>query len=445
MRKITQSRLASRSRRGFTLPELMVSLVAGLVVTLAVVGLARTATTTFHEQVRSTASEMALRLAGQRFSADLERVGFMSTGNMRYDPLIVRLDTAPLPATGSRYLSLNNMAGIRLYVASAPENPVIAVEADNGLRPEVVDLTGNFTSNDQYIVATISAPPDPILSSCGPQSVTLNPTDAAVVRITRKILPDGSTPARSDGEATTLLQSIFQPGGGVFPARVLDPNSGATHFVIVNAVAVVGGVATITFAPSTGGCPVLWGGQGKGGTSGFGEGLQIAPLQTVRWKIQRVPNAQLDPPEDAPVKYDLTRQYVDAAGALVGAPEIVSEYAVDLKVAFTVDQTPSAPATLSFDYEDETNNQLWSTTGVNASARSAAMTEPAPHRIRSIRFRIAERTARSDRAFDLPGPAAGYLLRYCLDGAPLATCARWARVRTYTSEVALMNQARMSY
>ena len=41
------------SRSGFTLVELTVSLVAGLIVALGIVGLSRSATKTFNEEIRS--------------------------------------------------------------------------------------------------------------------------------------------------------------------------------------------------------------------------------------------------------------------------------------------------------------------------------------------------------------------------------------------------------
>lgn len=452
----TLARRSRGGRRGFTLPELMVSLAAGLIVTIAVVGLAKTATTTFHEQVRSSASEMSLRLASQRLSADLERVSYMSTGNIRWDPQIVRLDSAPLPATGSRYLSLNDLQGIRIYLAGSAENPAIQRESDNGLAPEMIDLTGNFTSNDEYIISQISAPPNPLLGgACPTQTVTLNPKDAATLKILVKTLPDGSTPPRSQVEAQKVLRSIFMPGGGSFAARVLDPNSGSTHYVIVADAVVSAGppplglVATIKFAdPTGGGCPVLWGGQGKGGTSGFGENLQIAPIQTVRWRIARIANADLDPTEDAAEKLDLTRQFIDVTNTPIGAPEIIAEYAVDLKVAFTVDKTiypspPNAFAMDSFDFEDTASNLLWANKVTAGPPRPPASGE-GPHRIRSVRFRLSERAARDDRTQDFAPIAPGYLYRYCLTGPP-ATCNRFARVRTLVSEVALQNQARMNY
>lgn len=437
------ARLARRTRtRGFTLPELMVSLVAGLIVTAAVMGLARTATNTFHEQVRSTSSQMALRLAGQRLANDLTRASYMSTGNIRWDPGIAR-ESSGANLSGSRYISLENLAGIRLFMAGSAQDPELTLNTDNGLRPQAIDITGNMTSNDQYIAQFLSQ------GGCPPTTLQLNANDSAVLKIVTSIQPNGTTPARSDADATALLRSIFLPVAGArFAARVTDPG-GKTHFVIVNNATVVGGVANISFAnPTSGpaGCPVLEPktvAGGQGGVNGFVT-VQIAPVHTVRWSIRRIPSARLDPTEDAAAKFDLVRQYIDADNLPAGTPEVVAEYAVDLKFAFTVDQSPTAPNITSFDFEDQTSNGNWAATPTNGVAASARNTpsDPAPHRIRSIRFRISDRAARPDREFDMAGQP-GYPFRYCLDGPPSLTCVRYARIRTITSEVALINQARM--
>ena len=77
-----------RYNSGFTLIELMVSLIAGLAVALAVVALSTEATATFHEEARTAAAEMALRTAAERLRSDLQRAAYMSTGNIQTDPYI---------------------------------------------------------------------------------------------------------------------------------------------------------------------------------------------------------------------------------------------------------------------------------------------------------------------------------------------------------------------
>ena len=80
----------ARAQEGFTLIELTVSLVAGLIVALGIVGLSRDATHTFHEEMRSSVAEANLRTAVDRLRADLSRAGYMSTGNVALDPMVAR-------------------------------------------------------------------------------------------------------------------------------------------------------------------------------------------------------------------------------------------------------------------------------------------------------------------------------------------------------------------
>jgi hypothetical protein len=416
----------------------MVSLVAGLLIVLAVMGLARTATNTFHEQIRTTASEMSLRIASQRLAGDLSRASFYGTGNIRFDPRIARLAILgdPLLNTGSRYLSLNNMAGVRIYMAGSPEAGNFPLETDNILRPQAIDLTGNMTTNDQYLGVL-----GPAQLGCGAQSMTLNNDDPAVMRML--LAADQVTPLPA-AQATTILQQAFLPvAGAQFAARVLD-NSGKTHFVVVCNASVVAGRGIVEFLPAATGTPILTPAEtgGKGGEDGPTP-IQISPVQTVRWNLRRLPNPALDPPQDAAAKFDLVRQFIDAStGLLVGPPEVVAEYVIDLRFALTVDRSPIVPPTLSFDFEDEPATTLWSATGgVSVPVAST----PGPHRIRSIQFRVAGRAALPDRDSDMPRDAPGYVYRYCISGGPLAGCTRFARARTITSEVAMLNQARLTY
>ena len=113
--------------RAFTLVELMVSLVAGLIVTIAVVGLARAATTTFFEAARIASVESTVRTASERLRQDLARAGYMSTGNIKLArdgapgvPLAHRIALRdPAAATGSRYATLNDLQGVRIVVGGS--------------------------------------------------------------------------------------------------------------------------------------------------------------------------------------------------------------------------------------------------------------------------------------------------------------------------------------
>ena len=115
---------------GFTLVELTVALVAGLIVAIGIVGLSREATATFHEEMRSSAAEATLRAAVDRLRADLQRASYMSTPNIVSDPKVAKWMGDPNnvfrvnPTTGA---AIVHLAGIHLVsggsAANAPRRP----------------------------------------------------------------------------------------------------------------------------------------------------------------------------------------------------------------------------------------------------------------------------------------------------------------------------------
>lgn len=428
------------SRRGFTLVELMVSLVAGLIVTVAVVGLARTATNTFYEQARLSTTEGTVRSAAERLRQDLSRTSFMSTGNIhlaRNDsssvPFGQKISHIPGAVSPARYTEVANLQGIRINVGGSAAAAPISVL--NGLNPDSIELTGNFTTDDSY------------RGRLNGNVVTLNPiSDVAVARLIAGPDPNAA------------VTNAFCPGTvapGACPphlARVIDPR-GCQHYVVISAVSGTATSATITFAaPSGGGSPVLTPAQDQS-TCGANdqEEVTISPLQKVRWYLAQTKTAlQPDPAiETIDRKYDLYREILDATGAPIpapGGPQVVAEYAVDLKFGISVDDPAAGlvpPANhKSFDMDGAPADvALWT-----RAASTTIVGGPGPQRVRSVRFRLATRAALTDRKenMTLIPTQPQYISRYCTE-TPLGTCTKWARVRTIMSEVTLMNQLGMSY
>lgn len=428
--------------RGFTLVELMVSLVAGLIVTIAVVGLARTATTTFYEEARLSAVEATVRSASERLRQDLSRVAFMSTGNVKLArndspsvPFGQKISHLPGAASPSRYAALtDNLQGIRVTVggsaatAQGPNN----LSTVNGLNPDMIELTGNYTTDDQYRGKMV-----------GNNTIVLDVLkDPAVGRLLSGPDPDKA------------LRNAFTPGSqtGAIPpflARVVDPR-GCLHFVVVNGATATAASATLTFAAPVAGSPVLMPTEDQS-TCGASdqEEVTINPVQTVRWYIGPT-NTALAPDVglgENGNKFDLYREIRDAAGLSVpspGGPQVVAEYAIDLKFGLSVDDPavglvpPANQKTFDMDL-NPTEIGLWTQ---NASITATGF--PAPHRVRSVRFRLATRAALADRQQPLALlPGQPYISRYCTESA--TPCKRFARVRTIMSEVTLINQLGMTY
>ena len=428
------------SRRGFTLIELMVSLVAGLFVALAVVALSKEATTTFHEESRTATAEMALRTAVDRIRNDLQRAAFMSTPNIQKDPLIAKAPGTPnVPTTFPA--GIKSLASLHVVAANN-----LALSATNALTPDTLEISGNFTTTDSFVVRVLDAG-----GGCGGQRLTLAIDSPAMWRLLGTSTPDAA------------LEAAFQPvAGDTFIVRVVD-DTGHYQFVQTCAGKAAGitgsGLTAAAYLDIASNTPILSSEQTKtmGGASGLGVGrLVVNPVQTIRWEIRPIDPGQ---PRDAPYrtlsaeggpddKYELFRTYLDASGTLTAETELVSEYAVDLKFAFSADLV---------DLTTDLNRTL-TVYGMSQTAENAALASDVagavqvhgPERIRSTRFRLSTRSSIADRQVGLTAPLANaqqgdYPLRYCVLLGGCTDVGGWSRVRTITTEVTLPNQARIFY
>ena len=325
----TAARRQRNGSRGFTLIEISVALVAGLVVGLAVVGLSKEATNTFHEEMRSSAAEMGLRTAVERLRSDLARAAYMSTPNIAGDPNLAIGYTPP-----AAFPQIGRLTGVRSYWggSSLASNltgvvaPVLqgtddflagisAAQGAAGILPDAIDISGNLTSPDSFFAGVGTG-----AGTCtGGVQLNLEVTSPATLAILAT-LPAATGPAAA-------LKAVFLPAGmttGV--ARIVDDKN-RSQYVVVCAVAATATSATVDVGP------VL-------GIAGFATGrLTINPVTTVRWRIAptEATYAALNNPAD-PARFDLYRGYVDAAGAdVVGSQELIAEYAIDLKFGWTYD------------------------------------------------------------------------------------------------------------
>lgn len=439
-------RRARAQSRGFTLVELMISLVMGLIVSLAAVGLARTATNTFHEQARGSLTEMGVRTAAERLRQDLMRISYMSTGNIALDPKVAHIAGKDTPLERARFAALQDLQGVRVHVggAKAASQGTLNLADNNGLNPDAIEITGNLTTDDAYNGTILSG------SDCGAQVVRLDPqADAAVWQLVHGA---GANPAQNARNAFLpvpghrFLAQITDPMGCHHYAPVCDVQvqSGAAGNVVL--VHLVGdGVRAVLYSHSSG----YENPPGLANNCGASEGgkVSIAPVTRVRWALTPSPTHLQADADVEPVgnKFDLTRQLLDVDGNAAGAPEIVAEYAVDLKFGLTAwDPALAAanqPALRVFDLDT-------SAAEITQATRGAASTTAGtlgPQHVRSVRFRVATRSSVADRQADVVVAPRPYMARYCVDDAPVATCKKFARVRTLVSEVALHNQARMFY
>jgi type II secretory pathway pseudopilin PulG len=459
-------RPAGYGRAGFTLVELTVALVAGLIVAMGIVGLSRSATATFHEEMRNAAAEASLRSAMDRLRADLARAGYMSTGNIQYDTAIARAPTDPNNVQGisANMGGLLRLAAVQLSDGGSVTQNVLSLSANQNpaLAPDYIEIGGNMTTSDQFEVAVVQPPS----GNC--QRILLVPTSPAMYRLNAV----GATAAPDE------LRAVFQPVpkgmSTQFIVRIVD-DAGRTQYLATCPENVTAGFTTLTGAPQpypyvdidSTNTPIRTAQSTNtvSSLSGYAAGRAlINPVQIVRWEItgpggkdaepaqyvNALNNLPLQPGTADPAKYDLMRTFVDATGALVPqTSEIIAEYAVDLDFAFTVDAGTSslAPALTTFGFDDAKTNYLWA-----QDVSKVPSPLQGPQRIRAIRARLVTRAAQPDRSANIPvtqnNPNEEFLYRYCVV-APCPTVPdrilRWARTRTMTAEVSTPNLSRNYY
>lgn len=443
----------SRNRRGFTLVELMVSLVAGLIVTIAVVGIARAATTTFYEAARISSTEGAVRTASERLRQDLSRAAYMGTGNIKLSrdgQAAVQLSqkiavSDPTNATtGSRYAALNNLQGVHIVVGGSGNFPIVNagtagpnnLSSNNALNPDSITIGGNFTTDDSYQGRYSTVP-----GTCGgSQIVTLNAAgDAAVRRLL--LVPN----------PLATLQAAFYPAPPSLQAARIVDETGCQHYVVVVGVDIVGSNAVICLAPDDGGnASVIASGAGGANCGETPEHMvSINPVQTVRWYIGPNTDPTLAPASGTEVpgnKFNLYRDFLDASPApapIAASRQVVAEFAVDLK--FGVTALDSANHMQVYEMDTEVGGGGGNIESYTQNAAGTLPGQPGPQRVRSVRYRIATRTALADRDSPLASGASPFLTRYCVQNSPSASCKSFARARTLVSEVTLLNQLGMTY
>ena len=77
---LLQRRVQSEAQ-GFTLIELMVALVAGLIAISSVYTISKASSQNFHEQQRISQAQMATRMAVEQIRLDVQRAGFLGSAN----------------------------------------------------------------------------------------------------------------------------------------------------------------------------------------------------------------------------------------------------------------------------------------------------------------------------------------------------------------------------
>jgi hypothetical protein len=401
--------------RGFTLVELMVSMVAAMFVAIAVFTLAKHASGFAMRQSRVADATLQTVIGFERLKADIARAGFLSTPNIVRDPNICRnVASATYPS------QLQQLASV--FIEAVPVGQLSTESTVNGITPNRIVLAGSYDSPDLFVARTITQAATPV--------VFLSPTSLGMANIGYA----------ADGAAA--LARVFRAGRAL---RIVDDAGGVQFGTIVS---VAGGPnPTIVLAAN----PALEFRSGSGqkcGVRGHGNDF-VNVVNFVRYDMRNLNDPGLLPqfqgmfptgrgPSYESTRRELVREELAVDGAPIpGTLELVAEYAVDLGFSLFVSANTGAalsrvpPASLG-DYAGNPN-----LTGLGRGPQLIR----AVHAWLSLRSQEADRETGLSLANTAPGPN---LLRIGMnpEGAALPP---FARVRTLQSTIPLNNQMRATW
>lgn len=428
--------LARRARRAgraaFTLIEILVALSAGVFVSVAAFAMSKNATQFFQHEARIATAQLSLTLGLNRLTNDLARASFLSSPNARVDPMVCR------DASWSGAAGLNALAGVTVLAGSSSGQ-----NASNGITPDTLLLGGSLDVSESFTVQCV-------LQGNGGLSLQLQDPqyDGAMARVLASLASGETLQSR--------LQTMFAPGRYV---QILDPATGYKVFGTLGAgtnVAVVSNVATVQL-DSTPTIP-----QKPANVCGIlappscGNGLLVSVVSRVRYQIRNLQGttgtyAALVTPPSAAIgtvsgdngRTELVREAIGVDdNPIADSLEVVSEYAVDLRVGLTAVTGPITndnynPTVQTFDIGDA---------NVYTIAGSPTQNTSRPQHVRAVQVRLATRTRAPDREADLPVGADGRRLRFLIPGTsgPRPGSPGFARLRTAYANVSLLNQGGFS-
>jgi prepilin-type N-terminal cleavage/methylation domain-containing protein len=413
MTNIPTSPAARSNRRGFTLVELMVAITAGLFVAVASFALAKQGSKFFQQEARIANAQFSATLGFDRLRSDIARAGFLTTANVQRDPFVCGT-TAGWP------VGMTGLAALRIIAAT----PLDGQDTGNGLTPDQLTMSGSYASPETFPVRTV-------LAENAKFQVYLQNNTGAV--------------SRSDGIDGGTLAEVFKAGRML---RVLDGTGryefGAIESYGLNAAGQM--VINLKVSPA-----IAFRRPGTAcGVEGLGVGMQANVVNWIRYEIR---DLQKSPPAAYKALYaatatapgdqtrrELVRVELDYDGKeMTNSLEIVAEYAVDLKFGLTVisgfkTAANVDPAVVQFPIGDPKNYEY-----TYEPTSSSPVNDKAPHRVRSVRARLAVRSREADRLANVQVPAsapAGAIFRYAIPGD-----AGFARARTLVADINLPNLA----
>ncbi len=333
-----------RGKRGFTLIELMVSVVLSFVIIGAIYTLYGQSVSAYRIEGQSMDMQDRLRFGLEHIKRDLRRAGFLATPNSQIDGSVCPKPTDALRAIT---LSTSQAAG---SVYRSTENVYV--------RPTTMTLFGDFFSGRTYLTAGITG-----------NQVILQATQAfpdTQVAFNQVFNPTPSTPSRY--------------------LRLINQDQFEIYLAITGADFVSRTLTLESAVPAAGGGTLC-------GITGFGEGLEVNVTGFVRYSI--VPDTR----PDADVgKTDLVREELQLDGdtPLPDSQLVIADYAIDMQFydfGFDLDSVGNSPSFVQYALVDQVADD--SNGGFLGSTAGTAI----PHRLRYLTVKLTVRTVNEDPEF----------------------------------------------
>jgi hypothetical protein len=400
-----RTRLKRHARRsGFTLVELMASLIGALLLSTSVFLAVKHTSAFYQRESRLAAAQMGTVIGFERLRADIMRAGFMASPNVRRDPLV-----CGTPAADATWPTrLKNLASLRIE----DETAIPSVLTANGLLPQRILLAGNYSSGESFPVRAVT-------TQGGAYNVYLQTQSGALARL------GFSTSANKKA----LLEGVFPANRAV---RIVD-KSGRHHYGTIVSVDAV--PTPIVFLKADSPTLIFREGSQRGcGIHGNETGASINPINFIRYRLgdlrsdaRYAPIYSADATSYDAARTELIREELDVNGTLIaGTSELVAEFAVDLRFRVTVAATPST----ALAYVDQSDVAAW------AGPLESMGAGVGPQLVRGVHTWLSLRSREADREATI-AVASGPLFRFAVGGTDRLT---HARVRTLQAHVSLPNQ-----
>lgn len=411
-RRLPHAGKANGRARGFTLIELMVALSGGLIFTLFVFMLARDATRFYQNESRVADATFGAVAGFQRLRTDIARAGYLATPNIQTDGRFCGNAAANAALGGLRSLA-------SLQIGASPAHDSFT---KNGVTPDSITLMGSYSAAEQFPVRLIT----PLAN--GTFEVHFQPATPAMLRLGFATNTSAFTNLFLAGRVLRIVDKAGREQYGFITSS--DISNPTQPFVTLSAT------PAIVWKASNNNC----------GLRGTEAGSLVNVVQMIRYQVRSLVGSNQFLPmypaataqavgEDAASRTELVRDELSIAtpaNTLPNtSPELVAEFAVDLKFGLTVlDNVANRTTRIA------TSGQIATYAGDVTTGATAGF---GPGHIRAVRTRLGVRSRTPDRQGVTIAPTtAGGIYRF--DVAAIGQPAQYARVRTLQADIALRNQ-----